>query len=107
MTTLQEQYVTLVRQGQEATLGVVDAWTKSFQDAAVNLPHTAQTASREAVNQVFDLAVGLIDIQSNFTKQLTSAAASVVEDAAGRVSRAATEAGTIADKAERASKKAA
>jgi hypothetical protein len=107
MTTLQEQYVTLVRQGQEATLAVVDAWTKSFQDAAVKLPRTVQTASHEAINEVFDLAVTLIGIQSNLTKQLTSAAASVVEDAAGRMSRAAAEAGTIADKAERASKKAA
>jgi hypothetical protein len=50
MSTLQEQYVTLVRQGQEATLAVVDAWTTPFQDAAVKLPHTAQTASREAVS---------------------------------------------------------
>jgi hypothetical protein len=107
MSTLQEQYVTLVRQGQEATLAVVDTWTTPFQDAAVKLPHTAQTASHEAVNEVFDLAVRLIDIQSNVTKQLASAAASVVEDAAGRISRAAAEAGAIADTAERAPKKAA
>lgn len=107
MTTLQDQYVSLLRQGQEATLAVVDAWTKSFQDVAVSLPRTVQTTSHEAINQAFDLAVTLVDIQSKLAKQLASAATTVVEDAAGRMSKAAAEVDTIADKAERTSKKAA
>ncbi len=107
MTNFQEQYVSLVRQAQEATLAVVDAWTKSFEETAVKLPRTVQTTSHEAINQAFDLAVTLIDVQAKLAKQLASATATVVEDAAGRMSKVAAEAGTFADKAERASKKAA
>ena len=37
-TTFQDQYVAVARNGQAATLAVVDAWTKAFQDVAVKLP---------------------------------------------------------------------
>lgn len=107
MTTFQDQYVDVARNGQAATLAVVDAWTKAFQDAAVKLSGTVQTASHEAIDQVFDLAVTLIDVQRNFAQQLASGAATAVEDAAGRVSKVAEEASTIAAKAERASNRAA
>ena len=53
------------------------------------------------------MAVTLIDVQRNFAQQLASAAATAVEDAAGRVSKVAEEASTIAAKAERASNRAA
>jgi len=107
MTTLQDQYVSVVRHGQEATLAVVDAWAKPLQDAAVKVPRTLQTTSHDTINQAFDLAVALIDVQGTLAKQLASAAATVVEDAASRMSKAVAEVSTIADKTERASKKAA
>ena len=97
MTTLQDQYTAFTKSGQEATVAVLDAWTQSFRDAAVKLPIvTAQAASHEAIDQVFDLAVTLIDVQRNFTKQLATATSHVAEDAATRATQAATEAATQA-----------
>jgi hypothetical protein len=103
MTTLQDQYATFARSGQEATFAVVDAWSRSFRDAAVKLPAvTVHAASHEAIDQVFDLAVTLIDVQRNLTKRLATATATVAEDAADRVTKAAAEATTIVAQAGRA-----
>ena len=105
MTTLQDQYTDFARHGQEATLAVLDAWTQSFRNAAVKLPTvTAQAASHEAIDQVFDLAVTLIDVQRNFTKQLATATTHVAEDAATRATEAAKQATTAVTKAGQAAK---
>jgi uncharacterized protein YcbX len=104
-TTLQDQYAAFARNGQEAAIAVLDAWTQSFRNAAVKLPSvTAQAATHEAIDQVFDLAVTLIDVQRNFTKQLATATTHVAEDAANRATQVATEATTAVAKARQAAK---
>lgn len=105
MTTVQDQYAAFARSSQEATLAVVDAWSRSFRDIAVKLPAvTAQASTHEAIDQVFDLAVTLINVQRDLIKQLATATSAAVEDAVGRATKAAAEASTIVANAQWAPK---
>jgi hypothetical protein len=98
MTTLQEQYSAIARQGQEASLAVIEAWTRSFQDAAARLPEvTGQFDANQVI--VFDFAVTVVDVQRDFAKQLVASTVSVAEDVAQQsreaANRAAAEANSV------------
>lgn len=93
-TTLQDQYTTLARRGQETTLAVVDAWTRSFNDALVRVPSVAgQAATTEAIDQAFDLIVKVLDVQRNAAKQYAASVASIAEDVVSQATKTATQAG--------------
>jgi hypothetical protein len=93
MTTLQEQYTTLARSGQEAAVAVVDAWTRSIKEAASRLPvGSAQATTHQVIDQVFDFAVTVVDVQRNFTKQLVTSTTAVAEGVAEQATKAASEA---------------
>jgi hypothetical protein len=96
-STVQDQYTAFAQQAQNATSAFVDAWTKSVQEAAVRVPFVSvQAATQEAIDQTFDLAGRLLEVQRSFAKQFAGSAAEAIEDAASRVSAAATEATTNA-----------
>jgi hypothetical protein len=100
MTTLQEHYTAIARQGQEASLAVIEAWTRSFQDVAARLPEVpGQFDANQVIDRVFDFAVTVVDVQRDFAKQLVSTSVSVAEDVAQQsrdaASRAAAEASSV------------
>jgi hypothetical protein len=94
MPTIQDQYTEFAKQGQEATFAVVDAWTRAIQDSAVQLPSvTTQAAAQQVIDQVYDFANTVLDVQRNLAKQLVTTSASVAEDVAHRATAVANEAG--------------
>ena len=70
MPTIQEQYTELAKRGQEATAAVVD--------------------------QVFDFATTVIDVQRTLAKHLVTTSATVAEEIAQRATAAVNEAGKTA-----------
>ena len=92
MSTIQEQYTEFAKRGQDASFAVLDAWTRSVQDAAIQLPSvTSQAAAQQVIDQVFDFAGSVLDVQRKFAKELVSSSASVAEDVAGRTQAAVNE----------------
>jgi hypothetical protein len=90
MTTLQEHYTEIARQGQEASLAVIEAWTRSFQDVGTRLPEvTGQFDANQVIDRVFDFAVTVVDVQRDFAKQLVSSTVAVAEDVAQQSREAA------------------
>ena len=100
MTTLQEHYTEIARQGQEASLAVIEAWTRSFQDVAARLPEvTGQFDANQVIDRFYDFAVTVVDVQRDFAKQLVSSTVSVAEDVAQKSREAANRAGDAANRA--------
>jgi hypothetical protein len=95
MSSVQEQYTQVVQQSQEAVLAAVDSWTRTVQDAAGRLP-IPQTAAdpTKVIDQVFDFAEKMLEMQRDFAKNLVKTSASTVEAAA---KRATAETQTAAD----------
>jgi hypothetical protein len=92
--TIQDQYTEFAKRGQEAAFAVVDAWTRAVQDSAVQLPSvTTQAAAQQVIDQAYNFAGTVLDIQRSFAKQLVATSASVAEDVANRATAAANEAG--------------
>ena len=80
---LQDQYLTLAKQSQEAAATVAGAWVRSLQQISVTAPSAAgQAATAKALDQMYDFAVKVIDVQRNLNKQILSQSATVVEDVA-------------------------
>jgi hypothetical protein len=108
MSTIQDQYVAIAKQGQDAATAVAEAWTRSIQDSFTKLPTvTGQAAVQQVVDQVFDFASTVIDVQRNLAKQLVSSTATVVEEIAERTTTAANEAGDNVTKVTRRASKTA
>jgi hypothetical protein len=102
MSTIQDQYTAIAKQGQEAATAVAGAWTRSIQDSMVKLPTVSgQAAVQQIVDQVFDFAATVIDVQRNLTKQLVSSSAILVEEVTQRAGTVATEATENVTKATR------
>jgi len=92
MTNLQEQYVAIAKQGQEAVATVAGAWTRSLQDSAFKVPvKSGQAVAHQLIDQVFDFATTVIAVQRNLTKQLVTSSASVAEDVAQQATSVANE----------------
>jgi len=83
MTSLPEQYLDTMRQSQEAVLNAVDTWTKSVQQTFGQTATTPMGSgdSNQIIDQVFDFAEKMLEMQRQFAKNLaaasTSAAAAV------------------------------
>lgn len=93
MPTIQQQYTEFAQRSQEAALAVVDAWTQSVTEAVGRFPSVLTPAAAEqAIDQAFDLAVKVADIQRNVAKQLVNSTSAFAEEAVQRVTAAATEA---------------
>jgi len=80
MTTVQEQYTEFVRQSQDAMLAAVDSWTSTVQDAIGKLPGVPGAAGPDQViDQVFDFATKMLEVQRDFAKNIVKTSASVTE----------------------------
>lgn len=88
MTAPQEQfrqYQQVLQQTQEAALAAVDSWTKVVQDSVGQLPATpGQVDPTQVVDQVFDFAEKMLDMQRDFTKRLLENSSSIAQTATSR-----------------------
>jgi hypothetical protein len=78
MPTPQEQYAEAMRTSQEAVLGAVESWTKSFQSAFGQTPEVPSPSvdPNQVIDQVFDFAEKMLEVQREFAKNLAQAATS-------------------------------
>jgi hypothetical protein len=91
--SIQEQYTEFAKRSQDAALAVVDTWTQTFQDTVVQLPAiTTKATAQHAVDQFFDYAGTVLDIQRKVAKQLVTATVAAAEDVSQQATRAATKA---------------
>jgi hypothetical protein len=79
MTTAQEQYTEIVKQGQDAVQAALDTWTRTVQDAFGKLPTTPPVKAEEVIDQVFDFAAKLLGAQRDFAKHLVATGTTAVE----------------------------
>jgi hypothetical protein len=80
MATIQEQYTEIIKQGQDAVLTAVDAWTKNVQEAFAQVPAVPVPFDvNQVIDQVYDFAGKLLAAQRDVTKKLVDAAALVPE----------------------------
>ncbi len=92
MTTGQDQfrqYQQILQQTQEAALAAVDSWTKVVQDSVGQLSTApTQIDPTQVVDQVFDFAEKMLDMQRDFTKRLLESSSSIAQTAARRSEQA-------------------
>jgi acetyl-CoA carboxylase carboxyltransferase component len=80
MTIPTEQYSALMQQGQEAVRDAVDSWTRAVKDAATQFPAVpAAYDAEKVIDQVFDFAEKLLEVQRDFAKNLIKSSASAME----------------------------
>ena len=90
MTTIQEQYTDIVKQAQEAVLTAVEAWTKTVQDAAGQLPVVPVPVDpNQVIDQAFDFAGTLLAAQRELAKNLVHTTTAVAETLKAGANRAA------------------
>ena len=89
MATVQEQYAELAKQGQEAALAALKAWTRVFQQTVSRLPTRPPASPEQLIDQAHGLASHLLDTQRDFAKQLVATGTAAAEKVRGTVSQAA------------------
>jgi hypothetical protein len=94
MSTPQEQYRQVVQSSQEAVLNAVDTWTRTVQETVGSLPTpAAQVDPTQVIDQVFDFAEKMLEMQRDFAKNLVQASATVADSATRGVQDATETAG--------------
>jgi acetyl-CoA carboxylase carboxyltransferase component len=83
MTSPQEQYAEAVRTSQQAVVGAVESWTKSVQSAFGQTPSSpaAVVDPNQVIDQIFDFAEKMLEVQRDFAKNMASTAAAAGETA--------------------------
>lgn len=89
MTTIQEQYSELIKQGQDASRVAIETWTQTFQQAAGQLSGSGLIRPDQVIDQVFDFAGQILNAQRDFAKQLVATGTAMAEKARDDVSQAA------------------
>jgi hypothetical protein len=89
MTTIQEQYSELIKQGQDASRAALETWTQTFQQAAGQLSSSGLIRPDQVIDQVFDFAGQILNAQRDFAKQLVATGTAMAEKARDGVSQAA------------------
>ena len=89
MTTIQEQYSELIKQGQDASRVALETWTQTFQQAAGQLSGSGLIRPDQVIDQVFDFAGQVVNAQRDFAKQLVATGTAMAEKARDGVSQAA------------------
>src|SRR5215207_1313092 len=80
MTIPTEQYTTLMQQSQEALRTAVDSWTRTMRDAAAQFPTGIQGYDPDKIiDQVFDFAEQLLQMQREFAKNVLKSSVSAAE----------------------------
>jgi hypothetical protein len=88
MTTIQEQYSELIKQGQDASRTAIEAWTQTFQQAFGQLSGSGLVRPDQVIDQVFDFAGHVLNAQRDFAKQLVATSTTIAEKARDGVSQA-------------------
>jgi hypothetical protein len=85
MTTPQEQYIESLRNGQQAVVQAMEAWTKSAQKAfGASSTGSGGTVNPEVIiDQVFDFAEQMLAMQRRFAKALATSTANAGGDSKG------------------------
>ena len=81
MTAIQDQYTELLKQGQDAALAALDAWKKTFQRAASQLPHPGPISPEHVIDQVYDFAGHVLNAQRDFAKQVLATSTAAADKA--------------------------
>jgi hypothetical protein len=90
MSNPQDQYRDLVQQSQQAIQSAVDTWTKTVQDTVTALPsNPTQVDPSQVVDQVFDFAERMLEMQRDFTKNLLQSSATIAQNVARQSAQAA------------------
>ncbi|PPK92309.1 hypothetical protein CLV92_11555 [Kineococcus xinjiangensis] len=90
MPTLQEQYFQAMQQSQQAVLDAFSTWTRTVQDAAGSIgTNPVQVDPAQAIDQYFDFAAKVLDVQRTLTRGIVERTTSLTEDLANRAAEAA------------------
>ena len=83
MTSPQDKYAEAMRTSQAAVVEAFESWTKSAQSAISTVPGVSvpQVEPQQVIDQVFDFAEKLLEVQRDFAKSLASTAAAAAESA--------------------------
>jgi hypothetical protein len=76
-----EQFAETIRTSQQAVVGAVEAWSKSLQSAfsSPGLSTASAVDPNQIIDQVFDFAEKMLEVQREFAKNLASPAAAARE----------------------------
>ena len=94
MATIHEQYAELAKQGQEAALAALKAWTRVFQQTVSRLSSSGLTSPEQLIDDIHDFAGHLLDTQRDVAKQFVAAgtaAAGQVRDRVTQTGKSATQ----------------
>ena len=75
----QDQYNEAFKQTQDTLTSTFDAWTHAFQQGLSQLPGAVPVDPAQVIDQVFDFAATLLNVQRDFAKQLLGTSAAVAE----------------------------
>lgn len=90
---LMRRYTEVARQGQDAVLTAVDAWTRAVEDAAGKLPTlTTYPDYHQVIDQVYDFAAHALNVHRSFTTSVLSSTASFAGSVTERATAAAQDA---------------
>jgi len=83
MTSPQDKYAEAMRTSQAAVVEAFESWTKSAQSAISTVPGVSvpQVEPQQVIDQVFDFAEKLLEVQRDFAKSLARTAAAASESA--------------------------
>ena len=75
----QDQYNEAFKQTQDTMLTAVDAWTRAFQQGLSQLPGSVPVDPAQVIDQVFDFAATLLNVQREFAKQLVASSTATAD----------------------------
>jgi hypothetical protein len=75
----QDQYNDAFKQTQDTMLSAFDAWTRAFQQGISQLPGSMPVDPTQVIDQVFDFAATVLNVQREFAKQLVASSSATAE----------------------------
>ncbi|MGD0698339.1 MAG: hypothetical protein ABSA02_00470 [Trebonia sp.] len=79
MTTIQEQYAELLKQGQDEALSALKAWNRTVRRAFGQLPTTGLTSAGQMIDEFYDFRAHVLDAQREFAKQFIATSTTAAE----------------------------
>jgi hypothetical protein len=83
MSTPQEQYIESLRNGQQAVVQAMEAWSKAAQKAFGASNASASSTPDMIIDQVFDFAEQMLAMQRRFAKAVASSASAATTPSQG------------------------
>lgn len=75
----QDQYNDAFKQTQDTLTSTFDAWTRAFQQGLSQLPGAVPVDPGQVIDQVFDFAATLLNVQREFAKQLVASSTATAD----------------------------